>query len=414
MAKEKQKVVSGWEAEYDTIRDLLSRKLGLLRFPGQLEQELRDYMQRRAIATIRDSYWMIFLLYFVAALLAVQQFTSQDTVWRSGDLQVALGMFSLTGFSVVLIAICIRFRSLDNWHYRYVAFAGMLAVICLTVAPSLFSDQSMRQRASYFVIFALMIVYGVSNMRMMQSAVIGIGGLAVSCGFLYFAGLTSDMSNLMQYGLLANLVGLGNGYVLEMRDRRLFLQARLLELEKRQLNRLSERMVQLAREDGLTGLANRRHFNDSYLVEWERARREQKPLALVFIDVDHFKAYNDNHGHLEGDRALAAVAAEIKPLARRPGDLAARYGGEEFVLLLPNTPADGALEIAEALLAAVDARRIPHKASSVGAFVSVSMGVASVVPDSHIAPAKLIDIADDALYAAKKAGRHRVVVGSAA
>lgn len=412
MAKDRQNPGSGWEAEYDTIRELMSRKLGLLRFPGALEQELRDYMQRRAIATIRDSYWMIFLLYLLAALLAGQQFASYDTVWRSGDLQVALMMFGLTGFSVLLIAVCIRFRALDGWHYRYVAAASMIAVIAMTVAPSLFSDPSMRQRASYFVIYVLMILYGVSNLRMVQSALIGIGGLAVSYVLLHAAGITSDMGNLMQYGLMANLVGLGNGYVLEMRDRRLFLQSRLLELEKRQLNRLSERMVQLAREDGLTGLANRRHFNDSYLVEWERARREQKPLALVFIDVDHFKAYNDNHGHLEGDRALAAVAAEIKPLARRPGDLAARYGGEEFVLLLPNTPAEGALEIAEVLLAAVDARRIPHKASSVGPFVSVSMGVASVVPDSHIAPAKLIDRADDALYAAKKAGRHQVVVGS--
>lgn len=411
MATDKPKGDSGWEAEYDTIRDLMSNRLGLLHFPGRLEQDVRAYMQRRAIATIQDSYWMIFLLYLAAALLAGQQFASQDALWRPGDMQITMAMFGLTGLSILLVAVCMRFRALDRWHYRYVAVAAMLAVITMTISPSLFSDPDMRQRASYFVIFVLMIIYGVSNMRMMQSALIGFGSLAISYALLYFAGLTSDMGNLMQYGLMANLVGLGNGYVLEIRDRRLFLQARLLELEKRQLNRLSERMVQLAREDGLTGLANRRHFNDSYLVEWERARREQKPLALVFIDVDHFKAYNDNHGHLEGDRALAAVAAEIKPLARRPGDLAARYGGEEFVLLLPNTPIDGAVEIAEALLAAIDARRIPHKASSVGPFVSVSMGVASILPDVHVAPAMLIDRADAALYAAKESGRHQVVVG---
>ena len=184
----------------------------------------------------------------------------------------------------------------------------------------------------------------------------------------------------------------------------------MLELEKRQLNRLSERMVQLAREDGLTGLANRRHFNDSFMIEWERARRERQPLSLVFVDVDHFKAYNDNHGHLEGDRALVAVAAVMKPLARRAGDLAARYGGEEFVLLLPNTPSEGAREVAEEMLAAMDARKIPHKASSVGPYLSVSIGVASLVPDVHLAPSQLIDLADAALYAAKECGRHQVVV----
>ncbi|MEL0028613.1 MAG: diguanylate cyclase, partial [Perlucidibaca sp.] len=124
----------------------------------------------------------------------------------------------------------------------------------------------------------------------------------------------------------------------------------------------------------------------------------------------HFKAYNDNHGHLEGDRALAAVAAVMQRTATRPGDLAARYGGEEFVLLLPNTDSRGAREVAEELLRGVDARALPHKASSVGKHVTVSVGVSSVVPEAHLTPVRLIDCADEALYEAKEGGRHRVVV----
>jgi len=411
MAAEKAKKAAAWEAEYDTIRELLSHKFGLLRFPNPLEADVREYMRQRAVATLRESYWMVFVLYLAGVGLAVQQFAAP---WRlrqfPDDFQVTMWMFIFSGIAVALVAICIRFRSLDVLHSWYVSLASLIALICLTIGPSFYDDPALRQHASYFVIYVLFIIYGVANLRLAQAALIGFTSLGVSFLILYLANVTSEMPMLVQYGLMANLVGCGNAYVLEVRDRRLYLQARMLELEKRQLNRLSERMVQLAREDGLTGLANRRHFNDSFMIEWERARREQQALALVFVDVDHFKAYNDNHGHLEGDRALVAVAAAIKPLARRAGDLAARYGGEEFVLLLPNTPASGAREVADELLAAVDGRRIPHKASSVGPYVSVSIGVASMVPDVHLAPSQLIDCADAALYAAKEGGRHQVVV----
>ena len=411
MAIDRAKKAAGWEAEYDAIRELLSHKFGLLRFPNLLEADVREYMRQRAVATLRESYWMVFVLYLAGVGLAVQQFAAP---WRlrqfPDDFQVTVWMFTFSGIAVGLVAICIRFQRLDRWHIWYISLASVIALTCLTIGPSFYEDPELRQHASYFVIYVLFIIYGVANLRLAQGALIGFSSLAVSFLILYLANQTNEMSMLVQYGVMANLVGCGNAYVLEVRDRRLYLQARMLELEKRQLNRLSERMVQLAREDGLTGLANRRHFNDSFMVEWERARREQQSLALVFVDVDHFKAYNDNHGHLEGDRALVAVAAAMKPLARRAGDLAARYGGEEFVLLLPNTPAEGAREVADELLAAIDERRIPHKASSVGPYVSVSIGVASLVPDVHLAPSQLIDRADAALYAAKESGRHQVVL----
>ncbi|MEK6788581.1 MAG: diguanylate cyclase [Pseudomonadota bacterium] len=411
MAVDKAQKAAGWEAEYDTIRELLSHKFGLLRFPNPLEADVREYMRQRAVATLRESYWMVFVLYLAGVGLAVQQFAAP---WRlrlyPDDFQVTMWMFTFSGIAVGMVAVCIRFQRLDRWHNAYVSLASIIALICLTIGPSFYDDPELRQHASYFVIYVLFIIYGVANLRMAQGALIGFSSLGASFLILYLANQTNEMSMLVQYGVMANLVGCGNAYVLEVRDRRLYLQSRMLELEKRQLNRLSERMVQLAREDGLTGLANRRHFNDSFLVEWERARREQQSLALVFVDVDHFKAYNDNHGHLEGDRALVAVAAAIKPLARRAGDLAARYGGEEFVLLLPNTAAAGARDVADELLAAIDARKIPHKASSVGPFVSVSVGVASMIPDVHLAPSQLIDLADAALYAAKEGGRHQVVV----
>ncbi len=400
-----------WEAEYDLVRELLAQKFMRLSFPARLETELRERMQRRAITTLRENYWMLFIMAGAVALVILMQFTvAGNWIGPIEDLQVMLRMGAIAAAALLIMTICAKASALDPYYDYYVAPVAITLLVVLAVAPAFLLDETLRQRSTYVVIYTLLILYGVANMPLARAALIGFGSMGISALVASRLDVRFDWGLFLQYFLLTNLVGLGNGYVLEVRERRLFLQSRLLELEKRQLNKLSERLVQLSREDGLTGLANRRHFNDTFLLEWERARRERHSLALVFADVDHFKAYNDNHGHLEGDRALAAVAAVLQRVATRPGDLAARYGGEEFVLLLPNTDLDGAGEVAEQLLRAVDAKALPHKASSVGKHVTISIGVAAVVPDVHLAPAQLIDRADTALYQAKESGRHRVVL----
>ncbi len=401
----------GWEAEYDLVRELLAQKFMRLRFPDRLEEDLRERMLRRAIMTLRENYWMLFLLAIVTAAIILLQFTvGSSWIGPIEDLRIMLFIGSIAALILLGLTLAAKTAALDRYYLHYATLLAMTLLVVLAVAPAYLLDESLRQSSTYMIIYALLILYGISNMPLFRSALIGFGSMLVSGLLLLWLDVRFDWGSFLQYFLLTNLVGLGNGYVLEVRERRLFLQARLLELEKRQLNKLSERLVQLSREDGLTGLANRRHFNDTFLLEWERARRERHPLALVFADVDHFKAYNDNHGHIEGDRALAAVAAVMQRVATRPGDLAARYGGEEFVLLLPNTDCHGAREVAEQLLRAVDAKALPHRASSVGKHVTISIGVAAIVPDVHIAPVQLIDRADTALYEAKEAGRHRVVV----
>lgn len=401
----------GWEAEYDTIRDLLSQKFMRLRFPVHLETELRTRMHTRAIVTLQESGWMLFLMVAAMAALVLYQFTD-DGHWlgNDGDFKASLTILFGGLAGVTLLIVLTQFRALDRYYYNYLRLIVILILLVLTVGPAFVTDPSLRQRCTYAVIYILMMVYGVGNLRLLQSTSIGFASMGLSALIVALLGKPFDWTMFTQYYLLTNLIGIGNGYIVETKERRLFLQSHLLVLEKRQLNRLSERMVQVAREDGLTGLANRRHFSDSFLLEWERGRRERLPMALIFVDIDHFKAFNDTYGHLEGDRALVAVASAMKPLARRPGDLAARYGGEEFVLLMPNTPLEGATEVARELLVAVDALNIAHRASSVEPYVTVSIGVASILPDVHLAPTQLLDAADAALYEAKEAGRHQVVV----
>lgn len=403
-----------WEAEYDTVRDLLGQSFMRLRFPATFEKEFRQNMNARALETIRENYWMLFLLALSAVLIIYFQYTVGG-VWIGAveDLRIAV-LMGLCIISVLVVFTALaKMPSMDRHFFNYTMVCCLLMLLFMTIFPAYFRDEVLRQRSTYLVIYLLMIVYGVANLRLHQSAFIGFTGMGAVVLAVNVLGMQRfDWGMFMQFFFLTNLVGVGNNYVVEVRERRLFLQSRLLDLEKRQLNKLSERLVQLAREDGLTGLANRRHFNDRFLMEWERARRDGKPLALVFSDVDHFKAFNDKHGHLEGDRALIAVADVLKSVATRPGDLAARYGGEEFVLLLPNTTCDGAMEVARELIAGIDAKAIAHRGSKVAKYVTISAGVASMVPDVHIAPAKLIDLADEALYAAKHEGRHRVVVST--
>lgn len=169
-------------------------------------------------------------------------------------------------------------------------------------------------------------------------------------------------------------------------------------------------LKELATKDGLTGLSNRRAFDQMLMSEWARAQRTQKPLALLFVDVDHFKLFNDRHGHQSGDECLRAVAAAVSRHAMRPLDLASRYGGEEFALILPDMDCDAACTVAEEIRCAVMALQIAHGAMGAGDHLTLSVGVASHIPtDADGGPDRLLGAADEALYVAKRLGRNRVI-----
>jgi len=194
------------------------------------------------------------------------------------------------------------------------------------------------------------------------------------------------------------------------RERDLETRQRELEASQKELAAANAELARLSLTDGLTGVANRRHFDQRLRDEWARATRDGTPLALLLADVDHFKRYNDTYGHQLGDRCLALVAGALREHSGRASDLVARYGGEEFAVLLPNTDLDGAAAVGERLRAAVAALAIPHNASSAGPIVSLSLGAATTHPVLEIAETTLIATADDALYRAKEAGRNRVAL----
>ncbi|MGA2216532.1 MAG: diguanylate cyclase [Terracidiphilus sp.] len=163
--------------------------------------------------------------------------------------------------------------------------------------------------------------------------------------------------------------------------------------------------------DALTGLSNRRQFDQSLSNEWRRNARDQKPISLLMVDVDLFKLYNDTNGHLRGDTCLKQIAEAISEVATRPGDLTARFGGEEFAIILPRTPNDGAMLVAQKVRNAIRNRRLPYSAVP-GGIITVSVGCATLVPEPGLQSSELIGIADEALYAAKRSGRDCVCNGN--
>jgi len=176
---------------------------------------------------------------------------------------------------------------------------------------------------------------------------------------------------------------------------------------ERELEKLARKLEKMSNRDGLTGIANRRCFDDMLVQEWVRNGRQDASISLLMIDIDHFKPYNDSLGHVVGDGCLCAVAEAIQSAVHRPGDLVARYGGEEFAVILPNTNHDGACAVADNVHKTLSSRCIFHPKSKTDGCVTVSIGVASGIPTCQTTPEQLLNAADAALYLAKQSGRNR-------
>jgi two-component system chemotaxis family response regulator WspR len=186
---------------------------------------------------------------------------------------------------------------------------------------------------------------------------------------------------------------------------------RALEESREQLAEANRALQKLSSLDGLTGIANRRTFDETLSKEWNRAVRDQKPLGLIMLDIDFFKLYNDYYGHQGGDDCLKKVAKGLEAAINRDADFLARYGGEEFSAILPDTDIQGAVKVAEEMRQSIKSLRIEHANSKISDIVSISIGVASMIPQNDTEPETLIAAADQALYKAKEEGRDRIISG---
>ncbi|MBX2859432.1 MAG: diguanylate cyclase [Cellvibrionaceae bacterium] len=223
---------------------------------------------------------------------------------------------------------------------------------------------------------------------------------------IFVTGRSED--NSLQEGIEAG----GDDYLIKPISR-VILRAKIRAMERittmrDQLNELNRDLVNISQRDGLTNLYNRRTFDEKAVAQWRLTTRTQQPLSVLLIDIDHFKQYNDFYGHQAGDVCIKAVAQSLTDSLNRPTDLLARYGGEEFIILLPDTPASGAVHVGEHLRKSVEALRIHHKKSPNNKWVTVSVGISVSNRFSGNSLSNLISLADQALYQSKGHGRNRV------
>jgi len=277
-----------------------------------------------------------------------------------------------------------------------------------------------RQRSAYFFLGAFLLlalgamVNALRAMGLLPTNVLTANamqaGSALEMVLLAFA--LADRFNEMRRekaGIQMKLLETQTTLIDSLKESEQVLEQRVAE-RTGELQALNQKLAALSMTDGLTGIANRRRFDEVMAQEWQRAQRGGQPLTLALLDVDWFKHYNDHYGHLAGDECLRAIAGVLAASVGRPSDLVARYGGEEFAVLAPSTDAAGVVEIAQRIQAGLQALALPH-AASVFTQVTVSIGVAAVAPGPHDSPETLVRRADEALYRAKAEGRHRIVLG---
>lgn len=398
------------EKQIDRYQGLLSSGFNKLRFTTDIE---KDYNWRSNVNFTKASRGILsvgILFYLSFGLMdhALGQ-EHKDTLWF---IRILVAGILLTGLAILFN------RQLTRWIVLAVTLGMIIIGFSILVFIGILSEP---YSYAYHLGFIPWQVFILISLRSYLRPII-VSSLTVFISYIIFSysqelepyspevdALVDDVRPIfiLFWGLLIAM-GVYLGYFMERSSRIDYVKNRLLALDAQRLTLLSEELHLLSTTDSLTGMANRRHFESCYDSEWRRAVRAQDSLAIIMIDIDFFKNYNDEYGHQEGDECLKQVSSTLMTYAQRSGELVARYGGEEFIVLLPKMSLAGAQHIAESMCRKISQLGIEHKASEEGR-VTISIGVAAMIPDLQDAPDTLLKDSDRMLYQAKANGRNCVV-----
>lgn len=386
--------------QHELITKHLNRRDFWLSLPAPFEADFCREHDQRALAGFNSMIASLVLLYVgmgVAMILL------------SGLPSLGLWPASYTFFMLLMVtAWLLSVAGLLARHYQlYIGILVALAVGFALVHPLFMRGSEIYYMLHEGTIFVMMIVFLGMNLRLpwalAGTAIGGVLGIVASL----LLGLEADWSMSGSTFLGGTLLGMVLRYRDERHLRRAHLHTHLLALDNERIQAMANQLERLSFLDGLTGLANRRYFDNSLDKAWRSCQRENAPLTVIMLDVDFFKPYNDFYGHQQGDQALRDLARIIAAQAVRPQDLVARYGGEEFVVLLPWVDEVAAGQLTERILQAIRERELPHERSGTASHLTVSAGVASCIPTLQTHSASLVAAADAALYQAKRDGRDR-------
>ncbi len=351
------------------------------------EREFRRYFQRRTVPMAQIAVLIGFLLVSAVCVL--------DWLLMPAEFAVPVIKFRAVSMLAVLAGVfTLSIARPADPRLPYVIMAAGAIVGSATVVVGAIAARSGTPFVVWGTIFTTFYVYLVLGLRFRQATVAGwpVFLTFVALGLMYDAPI-GKMAHGTLFLLFTNLIGMYASFLFELDARELFHK-------KKQLN-------DLARKDSLTGIDNRRSFDEHLDDAWKQARREQQSVAIVLVDIDYFKLYNDCYGHGPGDNVIQSVAHELAGSVHRPLDRVARYGGEEFIVVLYDPTEQYVQDYAEDLAQRIAALDIEHKASDAADIVTVSVGAAIARPGADDQPDRLVRAADDALYESKSQGRNR-------
>ncbi len=354
------------------------------------EREFRRYFQRRTLPMAQIA--VLIAMFLIVAVCVLD--------WIVMPLEFALPAIRFRVFTMLALLVAVFSASLIWPSDTRIPYAFMLVGALNGVGTVIVGSIAARSGTEFVMwgtIFATFYVYLVFGLRFRQAA---FAGWPVFLTF-FVAGIIMDAPFVkMAYGTLflvfTNFIGMYASFLFEMDARELFQKQKLLK--------------KLARTDGLTGIDNRRSFDEHLSDVWRQARREKHAIAVLLVDIDYFKLFNDCYGHGPGDECIQAVAATLGRSVHRPFDQVARYGGEEFAVVLYNPSDQFVRDYADDVVRQIAALGIEHKASDIADDVTISAGATVMWPDASNQPDQLVRTADDALYESKAQGRNRATV----
>ncbi|MDE2420779.1 MAG: diguanylate cyclase [Gammaproteobacteria bacterium] len=384
-------------ATEEELSTALRSKNRLLTFPEKLEKLFLDQHIPRSIRRFHVLMPVIFFLYaiLITGIIGVIP-KSGIELWLTIVISVTLSILCTMALSF--------FPRFNRWFTVYGVFGSSVVISATIIITNQFPLGQNSPLLYAGIIFAILIVYTCVGLTFLWGFAANLIGGFSAIVIMGFSHIAINWSLLNRIYICSSILGLGLSYALENQERKNFLNTLLLRITIKKGEDLAKQLESLSRLDSLTGIANRRHLDEILDDEWNRAMRQNQPLTIMLIDVDHFKLYNDKFGHLAGDSCLRQVAQLFARMTKRSGELAARYGGEEFVLVYPAMDTTLAKEQAARLLHQIASLALPHPN---GHFVSFSIGLCVSVPSPEVDVAQLLHHADTALYQAKANGRNR-------
>ena len=378
--------------------DVLQRGFYYLIFPAFLEKYFLQHYRDNALNNLKINSVYVAISYLFLGGLVFAQFD-----------KASLGNFTssyiITAGCLLGVMLLTRLRFLTPYFHWYTGVLATVGLVSIMDVAHTIDNPEVKLAAYASSIYAIIVIYSMSKMRFYVATF-----WCHLAGVLHLISLNIEQANepftnFQAYFVAANLIGMGISYIIEHRERAMFIQSLLLDIDKIEQEKLNKDLQKLSREDSLTGLANRRYFDERLSQEWSRCMREKNSLSVILLDVDFFKQFNDSYGHQAGDHCLVKIAKALKKEASRTGELVGRYGGEEFILLYPNTDADQIQVSLQRIRQRIHDLHILHEASKASHEVTVSIGAATTVPVKSLHPDKLVSAADQMLYKAKGEGR---------